>query len=109
MHSVALVSVVIPCRNYGHFLRESTGSVLAQTHAQIETIVVDYGSTDDTYQVASAYPQVRLLQMPDRGIGPARHEGLSASPGEFVLFLDADDRLLPDAIASLVACLVAHP
>lgn len=105
-----LCSVVIPCHNYGRFLRGAIESVLAQTYAAVELIVVDYESTDDTPHVVAAYPRVRYLQRPNLGIGAARNDGLRASVGEFVLFLDADDRLVvPDAVATSAACLEAHP
>jgi glycosyltransferase involved in cell wall biosynthesis len=83
--------------------------VLSQTHAEVELIVVDYGSTDDTDRIVADYPQARYLRRPDGGIGSARNDGLAASAGEFVLFLDADDKLVPDALETSAACLEAHP
>ena len=103
-----LVSVVIPCHNYGRFLSDAINSVLAQTHPDIELIVVDYESTDETEQIAAEYPEVRYLRRPDTGYAAARNDGLRACAGEFVLFLDADDRLLPDAVKSSVSCLQTH-
>ncbi|HEY2371360.1 MAG TPA: glycosyltransferase [Gaiellaceae bacterium] len=103
------VSVVIPCHNYGRFLREAIESVLAQTQAGVELIVVDYESTDDTGRIVADYPAVKYVPRANRGVGVARNHGLAESAGEFVLFLDADDKLVPKAIESLVACLQAHP
>src|SRR5690349_965873 len=102
---MAIVSVVIPCHNYGRFLREAIESVLAQTHAEVELIVVDYESTDDTDRIVAGYPQVKYLRRSDRTLGVARNDGLAESVGEFLWFLDADDRLVPDAVESSVACL----
>lgn len=103
----ALVSVVIPCRNYGRFLAEAIQSVLAQTYPTIELLVVDYGSTDGSDDVAVGYSEVRLLRQPNRGVSEARNAGLAASHGEFLVFLDADDRLLPDAVSTSLRCAVA--
>ncbi|HWE80332.1 MAG TPA: glycosyltransferase [Gaiellaceae bacterium] len=106
---MALVSVVIGCRNYGRFLREAIASTNAQTHAEVEVIVVDYGSTDDTREIVAEFPQARCLSVPNRGLGRARNDGLRAGKGEFVVFLDADDMLVPDAIATSLACLEERP
>ncbi len=93
-----LVSVVIPCYNQAHFLGEAIESVLAQTHRSFEVVVVDDGSTDGTSEVAGRYPKVRLVRQENRGLSGARNSGLAVSEGEYVVFLDADDRLLPEAL-----------
>ena len=92
-----MVSVVIPCFNQSHFLREAIDSVRAQTVTDIEVIVVDDGSTDDTADVARRQG-VRLLSQRNQGQGAARNHGLRHATGEYVVFLDSDDRLLPGAI-----------
>jgi len=92
------VSVVIPCFRQAHFLGEAIESVLAQTHPRIELIVVDDGSPDDVEAVAGRYPGVRYLRQANGGLAAARNAGLAEASGEFVLFLDADDRLLPEAV-----------
>lgn len=92
------VSVVIPCFRQAHFLGEAIESALAQTHPRIEAIVVDDGSPDNVEQVAGRYPGVRCLRQPNGGLAAARNAGLTEASGEFVLFLDADDRLLPEAV-----------
>jgi glycosyltransferase involved in cell wall biosynthesis len=93
-----LASVVIPCWNQAHFLGEAIESVLAQTYSPVEILVVDDGSVDNSGQVARRYPNVDYRHQPNRGPAAARNAGLSASRGEYVVFLDADDRLLPCAI-----------
>src|SRR5215208_7256201 len=104
-----LVSVVIPCYNQAHFLGEAIESVLAQSHPNFEIIVVDDGSPDDTSEVAEHYPEVRLVRQENQGLSAARNAGLARSEGEYVVFLDADDRLLPEALKTGVECLEAHP
>jgi glycosyltransferase involved in cell wall biosynthesis len=107
--SSPLVSVIIPCYNHARFLREAIESVLNQTYRHFEVIVVDDGSTDDTRQVASGYDGVRLISQDNRGLSAARNAGLRASGGSYKVFLDADDRLLPNALETGVEALGAHP
>jgi len=104
-----LVSVVIPCYNQAHFLGEAIESVLAQSYPNFEIIVVDDGSTDDTSEVARRYPGVRLVRQENKGLSGARNAGLAHSEEEYVVFLDADDRLLPDALETVLEHLEAHP
>ncbi len=109
MGTAVLVSVVIPCYNQAHFLGEAIQSVLAQTYPRFEVIVVDDGSSDGTSEVAARYPDVHCVRQDNRGVSAARNSGLARSEGEYVVFLDADDRLLPEALEAGIGCLKAHP
>jgi glycosyltransferase involved in cell wall biosynthesis len=102
-----IVSVVIPCFNQAHFLHAAIDSVRVQAYPSIELIVVDDGSTDGTTAVAEARG-VLVVRQANGGLGSARNAGLRAATGEFIVFLDADDELMPDAIASGVATLRRH-
>jgi glycosyltransferase involved in cell wall biosynthesis len=104
-----LVSVVIPCHRQARFLAEAVESALAQEHGPMEVVVVDDGSPDATAAVASRYPGVRYLRQANAGLSAARNAGLRVCTGEFVVFLDADDRLLPNAVAASLACFREHP
>ena len=104
-----LVSVVIPCWNQARFLGEAIQSVLRQTYGNTEIIVVDDGSSDETSIVARSFPGVRCIGQKNGGLASARNTGLSASRGDYVIFLDADDRLLPIAIQAGLNCLAQHP
>jgi glycosyltransferase involved in cell wall biosynthesis len=104
-----LVSIVIPCYNQGRYLGEAIESARRQSHQAVEVIVVDDGSTDETARVASAYPDARYLLQRNAGTAVARNHGLRESRGVFLVFLDADDRLLPDAVARSLGYLVHHP
>ena len=104
-----LVSVVIPCYNQGRYLAEALRSVEAQSGVAVEVIVVDDGSTDETSRVAAAFPSVRLIRQENSGTAAARNRGIGESHGSYLLFLDADDRLVPGAIAGSVACLERDP
>ena len=103
------VSVIIPCYGQAHFLPDAIGSALRQSHPASEVIVVDDGSPDDVGGVVDRYPEVRLITQENRGLSGARNAGLKASSGDFVVFLDADDRLMPTALAVGVGVLVGHP
>lgn len=106
---VPLVSVVIPCFNQAHFLSEAIESVLGQAYPRIEVVVVDDGSADNTGVVAGRYPDVRPLRQPNRGVAAARNLGLAESLGTFVVFLDADDRLLQHAVQVGIEALETRP
>jgi glycosyltransferase involved in cell wall biosynthesis len=104
-----LVSVVIPCYKQAHFLGEAIESVLSQSYRNIEIIVVDDGSPDGTAEVAARYMGVRCLRQANSGLPAARNAGLRQSQGEYVIFLDSDDRLLRDAVGLGIAAMGAHP
>jgi len=94
------VSVIIPCYNYAHYLAEAIDSALAQSHSDVEIVVLDDGSTDDTAAVAARYgASVRYVRQDNRGLPAARNAGVAASTGPLLAFLDADDVWLPDKLA----------
>jgi glycosyltransferase involved in cell wall biosynthesis len=106
--SPPLVSIVILCHNYGRFLGEAIESALAQTHQPVEVIVVDDGSTDHSVEVARRYP-VQLITQPNRGVCVAGNTGFAAATGDYVLRLDADDRLTPGYVEKTLRALESHP
>jgi glycosyltransferase involved in cell wall biosynthesis len=104
-----LVSVIIPCYKQAHFLGEAIESVLRQTYRTYEIIVIDDGSPDNTAEVAARYPHVLLISQRNQGLAAARNSGIKESHGEYLVFLDADDRLLPKAMESGIGCMLRHP
>jgi glycosyltransferase involved in cell wall biosynthesis len=104
-----LVSIIIPCYNQAHFLPDSIGSILAQTYQNFEIIVIDDGSKDNTSEVALSYPKVRSIRQKNQGLAASRNNGIKESKGEYLVFLDADDRLLPNALEIGVKSLEEHP
>jgi glycosyltransferase involved in cell wall biosynthesis len=106
-----LVSVVIPCFNQGAFLAEAVQSALCQISTEFDVIIVDDGSTDSTPDVIQKFlsPRVRSIRQENQGLSAARNAGLAASTAEYIVFLDADDRLLPDALQKGLACLQENP
>ncbi len=103
------ISVIIPCYQQQHFLGEAIESVLAQTYPAAEIIVVDDGSTDDTAAVAARYPTVRYIHQDNAGTAAARNRGISESSGNYLVFLDGDDRLLREAFEIGLSNMETHP
>jgi glycosyltransferase involved in cell wall biosynthesis len=106
-----LVSVIIPCYNRAHIVRETIDSLLAQTYRNFEALVIDDGSTDDTRQVVSSYAdgRIRYFYRANGGLSAARNSGLHAARGEFVAFLDSDDLWHPWKLAAQIQLFRRHP
>lgn len=101
-----LVSVIIPCYNAARFLRDTLASVFAQTDVELQVLVIDDGSTDDSAEIVTReFPQVELIRTENRGASHARNTGLDCARGEYIQFVDADDVLAPDKIARQLAVL----
>jgi glycosyltransferase involved in cell wall biosynthesis len=106
------VSVIIPCYNYARFLPDAVASVLGQSFSAWELLIVDDGSTDDTFATArrlQSMAPIRLLRQPNGGPSAARNTGGRHARAPLLLFLDADDMLAPDALRLMVAALHAAP
>lgn len=104
-----LVSVIIPCYNHGKYLGTAIESVLAQTYAHKEIIVVDDGSTDNTKFVSESFSGVNYIYQSNLGLSAARNTGIDKCNGQFVVFLDADDWLMTDALKMNLAYLSREP
>jgi len=98
-----LVSVIIPNYNYAHYLPAAIDSVFGQTYPNLEVIVVDDGSTDHSKEVLAGYgDRVVSVFQQNQGVSAARNNGVRASSGELIAFLDADDVWLPTKVAQQV-------
>ena len=105
------VVVVIPAYNAEGYVGQAIASVLAQTHRDLQVVVVDDGSTDGTVAVANSFRDTRLTVFsgPNRGVSAARNRGARAVDGDFVAFLDADDTWCPDKVAVQLDAFAANP
>ena len=100
MEEEILVSIIIPMYNAGLYIKETIESVLNQTWKNIEIIVVDDGSTDDSYEIVAQYvsESVHLYSQPNQGAPMARNRGFKEAHGDYIQYLDADDILSPNKI-----------
>src|SRR5512145_2898376 len=105
-----LASIIIPTYNQARYLPEAIESAIAQTYPALEIIVVDDGSTDETPNLLRAYAtQITTLRQENRGLAAARNTGWRAAYGDYLLFLDSDDRILPDKVERHIERLNANP
>ena len=104
------VSVIIPVFNGAKYLAEALQSVFAQTWQDYEVIVVDDGSTDDSMEICKQFPDVRIIHhQENRGQSAARNTGVRHAKGEYIAFLDQDDRWYPEKLARQVPILEKGP
>lgn len=101
-----LVSVIVPCYNYGHFLGEALDSLLTQTYSNWECIIINDGSRDNTEEVAGEYckkdSRFKYFYKENGGHSSARNFGISNSLGKYILPLDADDKINEKYLATAV-------
>ncbi len=102
MNKYIQISIIVPVYNVEEYLEECLESIIASDIADAEIILIDDGSTDGSYQILEKYqrkdPRIILIEQENAGNGAARNAGLSASSGEYILFLDSDDILYPESI-----------
>jgi len=103
------VSVVVPVHNVEPYLDDCLRSITSQTARDLEVVMVDDGSTDDSVEIAERHAgrdrRLRLVRQANHGLGHARNTGVRAAEGEFLMFVDSDDRLPPDAVELLLRSL----
>ena len=105
------ITVVIPLYNKEAIIERAIASVLAQTHADLQLIIIDDGSTDRSPEIAAAVadPRITLVRQENAGPGAARNAGIRLAETDYVAFLDADDEWEPDHLATAFARLEANP
>jgi glycosyltransferase involved in cell wall biosynthesis len=105
-----LVTVTIPTYNCAEYLPDTLDSVLRQSYPQVEIVVVDDGSTDNTPRILAGYgDRLTVVSQPHQGLGAARNAGVRRATGDFVAFLDADDIWEPDKLELQMQLFLAHP
>lgn len=101
------VSIIVPCYNVAEYVDDCLKSAVGQSHSDIQIVVVDDGSTDDTPMIVDAWAEmdrrIQVIHQANGGLGNARNRGVEAAEGEFLTFLDSDDLLPFDAIEVMVA------
>ena len=101
------LSIVIPIYNVGKYVRKTIDSVTSQTYDNLEIVCVNDGSTDDCPQILSAYAaqdkRIKVVNQQNQGTYIARQVGVEAAEGDYIVFLDGDDELKPDACAQIVS------
>lgn len=107
---VPKVSVIIPSYNCERYVTIAIDSILNQSYCDVEIVVVDDGSTDNTRQVLEAYgDRIRYIYQEHRGLSDARNRGIAESRGELLAFLDSDNFFKPGKLSAQVACFQARP
>lgn len=95
-------TIVTPSLNYGNFLVDCLSSVAEQTGVTLEHLVIDGGSTDESAEVAARFPHARWSQEADHGMSDAINKGFDRAKGEWVMWLNVDDRLKPGALVEML-------
>ena len=104
-----LVSIIIPNYNHARYLADAIESALAQTYKPCEVIVLDDGSTDNSFEVAMHFgDHIRYIRQENRGLAPARNAAIRAGSGKYIALLDADDMYEPGFVAASIAALNAN-
>ena len=105
-----LISIVVICYNRRDYLQQTMESVFAQTYSPVEVVILDDGSTDNTYELIATYGnKVRYVWQENQGVVAARNAGCRLAEGEFVAFQDDDDLMVPDRIVTLYEALRRYP
>lgn len=103
------ISVIVPVFNGKEYLPACINSIESQTYRNTEIIIIDDGSTDGTdgvcRSIQESYDNVKIITLRDEGVSAARNAGIEAAEGEFITFVDADDRLLPGMLRTLYDCI----
>ncbi|WP_372682774.1 glycosyltransferase [Desulfosarcina sp.] len=104
------VSVILPTYNRAWILAQAVESVLCQDYVNLQLIVIDDGSTDDTVHLLSSFKdRITVIQQANRGVSAARNAGIRASTGELIALIDSDDTWLPGKVTAQVAFFSTHP
>jgi len=111
MNNEPLVSIIIPAYNAEGYIKRALKSALGQTYKNIEIVVIDDGSTDKTAQIVKLIysPKIVYIYQENQGLGAARNNGIKASKGQYITFLDADDYYLSEKIEKQVEFLQNRP
>lgn len=103
-----LISLIVPVYNCRKYLPECIESILGQTFSDFELLLIDDGSRDGSSEICDAFqerdPRIRVFHTPNRGVSAARNTGLDHAQGEFIVFVDSDDRIAPEHLQQFADC-----
>jgi glycosyltransferase involved in cell wall biosynthesis len=102
-------SIITPSYNQGRFIADCVESVLSQSGIEIEHIITDAGSTDETLEVLGRYPHLKWTSEPDAGMSDGINKGFRKATGDWLMWLNCDDYLLPGALAKVAEFIQRHP
>jgi glycosyltransferase involved in cell wall biosynthesis len=102
-------SIITPSYNQGRFLPDCVESVLSQTGVEVEHIVTDAGSTDETLDVLRRYPHLNWTSEPDKGMSDGINKGFLKASGDWLMWLNCDDYLLPGALEKVTRFIESRP
>jgi len=100
-----MISVIIPVYNGEKYISECIESVLNQSYRDFEIIVINDGSTDNTADICKKFEDIRYFYQENRGVSKAREKGLQMAKGEYITFIDSDDRVKPDFLEVMLAAM----
>jgi glycosyltransferase involved in cell wall biosynthesis len=108
-----MISVIIPVYNTASYLDECVGSILRQVYTDFELIIVDDGSTDKSSEICDSWAardkRIIVIHQPNQGVSAARNHGIDQARGEYICFIDSDDRVDADYLTDLVSGFQKHP
>ncbi|MGN1246327.1 MAG: glycosyltransferase family 2 protein [Muribaculaceae bacterium] len=112
MSTLPLISVIVPVYNVEDYLDACVKSITAQTYTNLQIILVDDGSTDRSGSIcdkfASTDPRIRVIHKDNGGLSDARNHGIDIATGDYIVFVDSDDTITPDAITTLYSLASEH-
>lgn len=113
MNNIPLISIIVPVFNVEKYITKTINSALSQTYTHIELIIVDDGSIDNSYKICKEISEndnrIKLFKIENSGVSHARNVGLNKAKGEYILFLDSDDIILPQLLEVCVNKINKHP
>lgn len=113
MEITPVLSVIMPCYNQAQYIEEAIESVINQTYRNWELIIIDDGSTDNSFEIAEKYAsgdqRIKCLSQPNGGPSKARNNGVKKSVGKYLMFFDSDDKLAPQYFDKGIDYMSSHP
>lgn len=106
-----LFSIIVPCFNSSKYIHQCLDSIINQSYCDYEVIIVDDGSTDDTVQIVQSFhsTKIKIVISDHQGVSCARNKGIMQAIGDYILLIDSDDYIIPDALKNFKECIDTLP